>query len=100
MMLLSPLFAAAAMASVGAPQSFLIVGVSRDSAFAGRLGQRVSREVLVLRSGSQTIQVRIDGAYHTNFMPKGQVFAVGQNVALRWPLKGVHAPRANVVIQH
>lgn len=82
MLWLTSCFAALAVTSMDAPRSFEILDVERHAVYAGRLGHRINREVLVLKDGARTVRVTIRGAYHTVTMPKGQVFRAGQHVAL------------------
>lgn len=72
--------ATASMPFVAAQDTvFEIIKVDRNSAFAGKLGRRVT-ETLVIQSGSQRYELKIDGISHTFNTRESQRFAVGQKI--------------------
>ncbi len=72
------------------PTPYTIVELRPQAVFAGRLGQRVTEEMVVARGG-QRILVRIAGAYHTLAVRPASRLHVGDTVTIRGDLKGPEA---------
>lgn len=69
------------------PTEYRIVAVRQKRAFAGKLGQRVSEDLVIAR-GETTILVHVAGSYHTMAVRPGQRLNVGDAVAIQGPVKG------------
>ncbi len=61
---------------------YKIVEIKRESAFAGKLGQRVSED-LVLSHGDMKITVHIAGNYHTMAVHPNERLHVGDTISIR-----------------
>ena len=69
------------------PTPYTIVELRPHAVFAGKLGQRVTEEMVVKR-GEERILVRIAGAYHTLAVRPASRLHVGDTVTIRGDLKG------------
>ena len=74
------------------PPQYKIVEIRPHAVFAGKLGKRVSEEIVVAR-GDVRILVRIAGTYHTLAVRPASRLHVGDTVTIRGDLKG---PKATV----
>jgi hypothetical protein len=85
------------VAFLSAPAEYKIVEVRRDAKFAGRLGQRVTEDLVVERAGSR-ILVHIAGAYHTMCVRPSQRLHEGDTVTIRGeaPNEGATIPRGRI----
>lgn len=69
------------------PVEYKIVEIRRQSAFAGRLGQRISEDLVIERDGTQVL-VHVAGSYHTLCVREGSRLHVGETVSIRGELAG------------
>lgn len=76
---------------------FSIVDVRRHAVFAGRLGERVSEDLVVERDGTK-ILVHIAGSYHTLAVREGARLHVGDTVTIRGedPAEGATVARDRI----
>lgn len=76
---------------------YKIVDIQRTSVFAGKLGQRVSEDVVIEKAGMQ-IRVHIAGSYHTLCVREGQRLHVGETISIRGaaPADGDTVPRGRI----
>ena len=61
---------------------YKVVEVRQSAAFAGRLGQRASEEIVIERGGAR-ILVRVAESYHTRAVREGSRLHVGDTVTIR-----------------
>lgn len=61
---------------------YKIVDIHRTSVFAGKLGQRVSEDLVVEMNGTK-ILVHVAGSYHTLCVREGQRLHVGETVTIK-----------------
>ena len=76
---------------------YKIVEIRRESAFAGKLGQRVTEDLVVERAGSR-ILVHIAGSYHTMCVRPGQRLHEGDTISIHGevPSEGATIPRGRI----
>ncbi|RYG25789.1 hypothetical protein EON82_05820 [bacterium] len=76
---------------------YKIVEIRRESKFAGKLGHRVSENLVVEAAGTR-ILVHIAGSYHTMCVRPGQRLHEGDTITIRGeaPSEGATIPRGRI----
>jgi len=76
---------------------YKIVDIRRTSVFAGKLGQRVSEDVVVESNGTK-ILVHIAGSYHSLIVREGQRLHLGDTISIKgaMPTEGATVARGRI----
>lgn len=69
------------------PAEYKVVGVVRHAVFAGKLGQRVSEDLLIGRDGLRAL-IHVRGTYHTLSMRAASMIREGDTITIRGAAPG------------